>query len=125
MWERPILKFLTDQNVPEDVVRCLEKLDHLVSRVRDVMPADSPDPVVAIAAINTGRILVSWDRDFGHQRFMHPRFQQLSRIGFSCPEPEGARRLLVVFDLIEYAFARSTGKPVHIRVGKDKVQITG
>lgn len=125
MAKRTVLGFLADQNVPEDVVRCLTKRGHIVSRVRDEMPADSPDPVVALAAINAGRILLSWDRDFAHQRFMQPRFERLSRIGFSCPEPEGARRVLEVIDLIEFAFARSKGAPVRVRVAKDKVQITG
>lgn len=117
------LGFLTDQNVPEDVVRCLSDRGHLVSRVRDEMPANSPDPVVAMAAINAGRILVSWDRDFGHQRFMQDRFSRLSRIGFSCAEPQGAERLLAVLDVIEFAFARAKGEPVRIRVAKDKIQI--
>ncbi len=117
------LGFLTDQNVPEDVVRCLSDRGHLVSRVRDEMPVNSPDQVVAMAAINAGRILVSWDRDFGHQRFMQERFARLNRIGFSCPEPQGATRLLVVFDVIEFVFARAAGQPVRVRIGKDKIQI--
>lgn len=117
------LGFLTDQNVPEDVVRCLLDRGHFVSRVRDEMPADSPDPVVATAAINAGRILISWDRDFGHQRFMKERFAQLSRIGFSCPEPRGAERLLAVLDLIEFAFFRANGGPLRIRVAFGKIQI--
>ncbi|MBL9045958.1 MAG: DUF5615 family PIN-like protein [Tabrizicola sp.] len=125
MAKRAVLGFLTDQNVPDDVVRCLEKRGHIVSRVRDEMPADSPDPVVALAAISAGRILLSWDRDFNDQRFMRDRFRLLSRIGFSCPYPEGATRLMEVIDLIEYAFARSKGAPVRIRVAKDKVQISG
>lgn len=125
MAKRAVLGFLADQNVPDDVVRCLEKRGHIVSRVRDEMPADSPDPVVALAAIAGDRILVSWDRDFGHQRFMQPRFDRLSRIGFSCPEPEGAKRLAEVLDLIEYAFSRSKGAPVRIKVAKDKTQISG
>lgn len=123
MVKTAVLGFLTDQNVPEDVYRCLLKRGHLVSRVRDEMPADSPDPVVAMAAISAGRVLVSWDRDFGHQRFMQPRFERLSRIGFSCPEPQGASRLLAVMDVIEFAFARAKGEPVRIRIAKAKVQI--
>lgn len=123
MAKRAVLGFLADQNVPEDIVRCLTKRGHIVSRVRDEMPADSPDPVVALAAINAGRILLTWDRDFGHQRFMQPRFDRLCRIGFSCPEPEGARRLAEVLDLLEFAFARAKGAPVRIKVARDKVQI--
>jgi hypothetical protein len=117
------LAFLTDQNVPDDVVRCLDDRGYLVSRVRDEMAANSTDPIVAMAAINAGRILVSWDRDFGHQRFMQPRFSRLSRIGFSCPEPQSASRLAAVLDVIEFAFARAGSNPVRIKIAKDKIQI--
>ena len=87
------------------------------------MPVNSPDQIVAKAAMSAGRILVSWDKDFGQQRFMKPRFASLSRIGFSCPEPDGAKRLAEVMDLIEFAFARAKGKPVRIKIAKDKVEI--
>lgn len=68
MPKRAVLGFLTDHNVPEDVFHCLKKRRHLVTRVRDEMPADSPDHIVAAAAMSAGRILVSWDKDFNHQR---------------------------------------------------------
>lgn len=123
MQKADALGFLTDQNVPEDVVKCLVDSGHIVSRVRDEMPADSPDQVVAMAAIDAGRILVSWDRDFGQQRFKQDRFDRLCLIGFSCPEPQGAARLLAVLDIVEFAFSRSKGDPVRIRIAKDKIQI--
>ncbi len=123
MPKRAALEFLTDHNVPEDVFHCLAKRRHLVSRVKDQMPVNSPDQIVAKAAMSAGRILVSWDKDFGQQRFMKPRFASLSRIGFSCPEPDGAKRLAEVMDLIEFAFARAKGKPVRIKIAKDKVEI--
>jgi len=123
MPKRAVLGFLTDHNVPEDVFHCLSKRRHQVTRVRDTMPADSPDHIVATAAIDAGLILVTWDKDFTQQRFMKPRFAKLSRIGFSCPYPDGANRLAEVMDLVEFAFKRANGKPVHIRVAADKVQI--
>ena len=123
MPKRAVLGFLTDHNVPEDVFHCLKKRRHLVTRVRDEMPADSPDSVVATAAMSAGLILVSWDKDFTQQRFMKPRFAALSRIGFSCPYPDGAKRLTEVMDLVEFAFKRANGQPVHIRVAADKVLV--
>lgn len=54
---------------------------------------------------------------------MKPRFARLSRIGFSCPYPDGVKRLVEVMDLIEFAFKRANGKPVRIRIAADKVQI--
>jgi hypothetical protein len=51
------------------------------------MADDSPDPVVATAALAAGRILVSQDKDFNHQRFAQPRFARLSRIALVGPGP--------------------------------------
>ncbi|WP_185020712.1 DUF5615 family PIN-like protein [Histidinibacterium lentulum] len=115
--------FLTDHNVPESVPKLLIDRGHDVVRVREIMPVDAKDPVVAEAAMRAGRTLVTWDKDFNHQRFMKPRFNDLSRIGFSCPEPEGASRLQEVLDLIEFTFARTAGRPVKILVAKDKILI--
>ncbi|ETX13643.1 hypothetical protein OCH239_09135 [Roseivivax halodurans JCM 10272] len=117
------ISFLTDQNVPESVPKLLIGHGHDLVRVRDIMSADAKDPVVAAAAMAAGRTLITWDRDFNHQRFLKPRFAALSRIGFSCPEPDGAARLKEVLDLIEFTFARADGAPVKILVGKDKIQI--
>jgi len=117
------ISFLTDQNVPESVPKLLIGRGHDVVRVRDIMSTDAKDPVVAEAAMRARRTLITWDKDFNHQRFMKPRFNDLSRIGFSCPEPEGASRLQEVLDLVEFTFARASGAPVKILVGKDKILI--
>ena len=112
--------FLSDHNVPVSVGRFLTGRGHDVARVADLMPTNSPDPVVATAAIQAGRVLISWDRDFNHQRFQKPRFAGLCRIGFSCPEPEGAARLAEVIDLVEFALKRADDRPLRIRIAPDK-----
>lgn len=117
------LAFLSDHNVPVSVGQVLIDRGHDVARVADLMPVNSPDPVVAKAAIESGRILLSWDKDFNHQRFMKPRFAPLCRIGFALPEPEGAARLLAVIDVIEFAFVRAGDEPLRIRIAKGKIQI--
>lgn len=123
MPKRPVFAFLTDVNVPDSVGNFLTSKGHDIVRVRDVMAADSTDPIVAQAAMKAKRILVSWDKDFNHQRFLAPRYDSLSRVGFSCPEPDGVARLKVVLDLFEFAIKRAKGNPVTIRVGRDKLQI--
>lgn len=121
---RNVLKFLMDNNVPEGVARFLLSRGHDVTRVRDIMPTDSPDPVVATAAINEGRILISWDRDFNHQRFQKDRFKALQRIGFSCPEPEGERRLMAVIDRVEFEASQSSpDRPLLMKISSDKILI--
>ena len=69
MAKRPVFTFLTDVNVPDSVGDFLTSQGHDVVRVRDVMAIDATDPVVAQAAMEAKRILVSWDKDFNHQRF--------------------------------------------------------
>jgi hypothetical protein len=120
---KPVLKFFTDNNVPDSVGGVLIDRGHNVIRLRDVMAADAKDPVVAVAAIEAGRILVSWDRDFNHQRFQAPRFAGLSRIGMSCAEPEGAGRIEETIDLVEFAVVRSEGQPITILIGRGKVLV--
>jgi hypothetical protein len=116
-------RFLTDHNVPVSLGNALIAMGHDVVKVSDVMPADSPDPVVARAAIEDARILISWDRDFNAQRLASPRFAELSRIMMSGPEPEGADRITSVFDVVEFALRRNPGVPIIIRIGVGKVQI--
>jgi hypothetical protein len=122
---RPVILFLTDNNVPDSVVSYLVRRGHDVVRVRDIMAADAPDPVVAVAAVEAGRILISWDRDFNHQRFNQARFADLSRIGMSCAEPDGRARVQENIDRIEFEYARASGAPLLIRIGRDKFLVRG
>lgn len=120
---RPVLRFLTDNNVPDSVGQVLVDRGHDITLIRDVMAADAKDPVVAMAAIKSDRILISWDKDFNHQRFLAPRFANLSRIGMSCFEPDGAGRIAETIDLVEFAVARANGKPITILIGREKVLV--
>lgn len=116
-------RFLTDHNVPDSVGNALVALGQDVVRLREVMAVNTTDPVVAKAAIEDGRILISWDRDFNQQRFMGPRFAGLSRLSMSGPEMQGAARLEAVFDIISFALHRAAGFPVTIRIGVGRVLI--
>lgn len=124
MANRHILLFLTDVNVPDSLGNMLSRAGHDVVRVRDVMAIDAPDPVIAEAAMRAGRILVSWDKDFNQQRFKKPRFASLSRIGFSCPAPEGRARLASVLDIVEFCFARPRPEALTIRIARNKIELT-
>lgn len=118
-----VFRFLTDHNVPVSLGHALVAMGHDVVKVSDVMPANSPDPVVAMAAIQDNRILISWDRDFNAQRLAAPRFAALTRIMMSGPEPQGATRITGVFDVVKFALLRSPEIPMIIRIGVGKVQI--
>lgn len=74
------LHLFTDNNVPDSVGDYLRGRGHSVHRMRGHMPDNSPDPLVAMAALKAGRILVTQDKDFNNQRFMKPHLAKLSRI---------------------------------------------
>jgi hypothetical protein len=114
-------RFLCDQNVPEPLTKFFEAQSQDVIRSKDVVGEAAKDPVVARFAIEEKRILVSWDRDFGQQRFMAPRYQGLSRIGFSCPEPLAVERFEQVADVVDFLIRRHNGLPPEIRIAKEKV----
>lgn len=119
-----VIAFLMDVNCPDSLARYLEVRGHDVVKVRDIMPADSPDQVLAEAAMRAERVLVSWDRDFSHQRFLAPRYRALSRIGFSCEATQAVTRMKAVIDLVEgEAVRRSLAAPMVIKIGRDKIQI--
>ena len=74
------IDFLTDHNVAVAVGQFLVERGHDVVRVADQMEPNTPDPIVARAAIEAERVLISWDKDFNHQRFMQPRFADLGPV---------------------------------------------
>lgn len=82
------LRFFTDENVSDSIVRYLRGRGHSVYRCKKHLPEGTPDQVVATTAMEDDRILVSQDKDFNHQRFDQPRFARLSRIGLTGHGPE-------------------------------------
>lgn len=46
------MKFLLDHDVPEDLSYLLRELGHEVLRLRDVLPLETPDPLVLQFACN-------------------------------------------------------------------------
>lgn len=117
----PVISFLTDNNCPDSIGEYLKAQGHDVVRVREIMADDAPDPIVADAAIQAGRVLVGWDKDFNHQRFKAARFAALFRIGFSCPEVTGVARLAELIELVEFEHARaSPERPMVIRISATK-----
>lgn len=60
----PRMTLLIDENVPNSVAEFFAGRGHHVSYVRDVLPAGTPDPVVARIGDRLSAIVVTWDRDF-------------------------------------------------------------
>lgn len=89
---------------------------HTCEFSRALMPADAADPLVAIAAEETGAILVSHDTDFntiaarvvkGHKN----RFRKLSRVALQCSEPEAAARLRDNLPILQLLLAQAEARP--------------
>jgi predicted nuclease of predicted toxin-antitoxin system len=69
------VKFLLDQDVPEDLSYLLRELGHEVSPLRDVMSADAPDLAVLQFASDNQAVLLTCNRDdFVQLSDHHPHY---------------------------------------------------
>lgn len=106
------MRFLLDHNVPDSVGRVFRTRGHDVRHVRDILPVDSPDPLIATVSEEDGDILVSCDRDFKLiapriPRGMRARFRRLSRISIEWNEYQAADRVEEAMTLIEAEYERA------------------
>lgn len=114
------LRFFSDQNVPDSIGRYLKRRGHVVLRLRDHIPEDSPDPIVGMTALTADCILISWDKDFNSQRFRQPRFASLSRLALSGNGPSLSAAVKEHIEVLEFQFQRipKGGRTVaHVKVG--------
>jgi predicted nuclease of predicted toxin-antitoxin system len=117
------LHFFLDNNVPDSVGRYLQGRGHSVKRQRFHIAADAPDPVVAVTAMESNRILVTQDKDFNSQRFHQERFARLSRVSLSGPSHTLIDAIKEHLHLIEFQAQHtmaSGGSRViaHVKVGQ-------
>jgi predicted nuclease of predicted toxin-antitoxin system len=100
------IRLLLDHNVPDSVGEVFRRRGHTVQHVRDILPVDSPDALIATVSEEDRSVLVSCDRDFRLiapriPRGMRARFRRLSRISLECGEPQAAKRVEAAMSLIE------------------------
>ena len=88
----PSLRFFFDNDVPDDAAEVCRKAGHEVIFMRDKLPTDAPDIVVAVAAELEDAILVCFDKD---QKKIAPRLRKLALIRLECTQPRAAERLKV------------------------------
>jgi predicted nuclease of predicted toxin-antitoxin system len=103
---------LVDENVPESVAEFLASRGHEVRYVRDVLPAGTPDPVIAAVGDRIGAVVVSWDKDFEQLVRRIPvgnktAFRRLGRISFKCAYPNGRRLVEKWIEYIEMHYERA------------------
>jgi|SRR5947209_3796125 len=58
------LRFLADHCISNFTIQTLQSAQHEVLRLRDLLPVDSPDPVVIAKAQEMSAILLSLNGDF-------------------------------------------------------------
>ena len=116
---------MLDENVPVSVSDALGALGHNIEFVRDLLPAGAVDPLVAAAAEEEQRVLVSFDGDFESISPRIPvgqkaRFRRLSRIWLRCSEYQAAQRLERAIDFVvsEFAIAQAAADMrMHLQIG--------
>lgn len=123
------IPFFTDQNVPDSVGNYIVFAGHALVRLRDVMPTNTKDPIIAVAVSSSGHVLVTHDTDFkaAAQRLQITQRQYregLHRILMRCPEPIGAERFSVAMAIIknEWKLA-SANQPLNIEIHEHSIRI--
>jgi predicted nuclease of predicted toxin-antitoxin system len=123
------IPFFTDQNVPDSVGNVLSTAGHVVTRLRDVMETNTPDPLIFVACSRTGQVLVTHDTDFKQlskklqitQRQYH---DSLHRIQLRCPEPQSAHRVTEALSLIEAEWRKvKKGRPMVIEIAAQNMKL--
>jgi predicted nuclease of predicted toxin-antitoxin system len=110
------LHLLFDHNVPDPVAQVFRARGHTVVFLREIMPVDSPDPVVATVGDMDGAILVSCDHYFDAiapriLKGMRARFRRLSRLSIRCAEFHAVQRVEEAMELIELEYRTAQVRP--------------
>lgn len=106
----------------ESACKYLESEGHAVTRLRDVLPTDTPDPIVAKVAQDSDCILLTHDGDFKKVAPRVPvgernRFRKLSKVHLACAPTQSSARLAAAMTLIEFewrAAQNRADKRLHI-----------
>ncbi len=104
------IPFFMDNCVADSAGKLLEKAGHDVAFLRDYMPSNTKDPIIAMTCAMNARVLVSHDKDFKEisKTFALSKRKtgQLHRVSLRCSEPNAAGRLQEALSVIEAEWAR-------------------
>ena len=106
MGDSPCIPIFTDNNVPDSVGNTFASVGHNVVRLRMCMPKDTADPVVGIACVKSGRVLVTHDKDFRaisrRLDITQREYRGMHRITLLCEFRNSASRIKDAMSLIEH-----------------------
>ena len=130
MADGPPIHFFTDQCVADSAGNALLELGYQVLRLRDCMPTDTKDPLVALACVDGGHVLLSHDNDFkGVAKRLHLTQNgyrtKLHRIDLRCAEPSAAVRLRSAIALIEseWLLAAADDRPMIMEIHDSSIRL--
>ena len=106
------MRFLIDHNVTAAVTRLLRELGHDVLTVEEALFPEAEDQIVATAALQEQRILVSHDADMRRierkiSEAHRDRYPTLCRLMLCLPEVEAANRLRLFMPAVELEFQQA------------------
>lgn len=122
------IPFFTDNDVEDAVGEFLKDSGHKVTRLRSVMLANSPDPIVDANCRENGLVLITHNHKH-FKRIAHELrktglpLKPLSRIDMDCHQSEAVDRLKSVMTIIEAEWERKGGVGIRVSVGKATVRI--
>lgn len=124
------MRFLLDHNVLGAIQRCFEEHNHDVAWSKTLVGQKAPDQIVAAAAMEQDRVLVSHDHDMKRiQRFIsdshRARFPSLGRLMFQCTQAETIDRLRIHMVQIQFEAkqAQLANKPLMVILQKTRFVI--
>lgn len=124
------MRFLLDENVQTAIIVALTERGHDAMRSTEILEIGAPDQLVATAALENDRVLVSHDKDMRRidrkiSESHRERFPNLCRLMFCLPEPEALARLLMFMPLVELEFeqARMANQPMMLEICARRIRI--
>ncbi len=108
--EKPSIPFFTDNDVSDAVGDFLLDWGHECKRLRDVILADSPDPIVAATCRQSGMVLIT--HNIKHFKTIVKAHEinrreadSLCRIELGCKQIESVNRLRAAISIIEHEWS--------------------
>lgn len=127
-----LIPFFTDNDVEDAVGDFLMDSGHRVTRLRDIMLSNSPDPIVDANCREHGLVLIThnWkhfqriarDLELGSAG-TNAKIKALSRIDMEIHQSDGVRRMTEALPLIEAEWKRCGGVGLTVSIAKQVVRI--